>query len=143
MSRHKSNGFKGDHPMFELEISRIPDGTGLKLSGELDVATAPELTKALLDLSPANTRVTLDLTELTFVDSCGIRAILALARSANGNGPVVLLNPTEAVSRVFEILGLDGHVGIEVQQDGQLPKRPNVVEREPVRLEAQAAGSAG
>jgi anti-sigma B factor antagonist len=112
--------------MFELEISRIPDGTGLKLTGELDVATAPELTRALLDLSPTNTRVTLDLTELTFVDSCGIRAILALARSVNGNGPVVLLNPTEAVSRVFEILDLDEHVGIEVQRDGTLPKRPEI-----------------
>jgi anti-anti-sigma factor len=119
--------------MFELGISRLPDGTGLKLSGELDVATAPELTKALLDLSPANTRVTLDLKELTFVDSCGIRAILALARSANGNGPVVLLNPTDAVSRVLEILGLDEHVGIEVRRNGQLPKRRNVVEREPAR----------
>jgi anti-sigma B factor antagonist len=113
--------------MFELEISRIPDGTGLKLAGELDVATAPKLATALLDWSPANTHVTLDLAELTFVDSCGIRAILALARSVNPNGLVVLLNPTEAVSRVFEILNLDKHVGIEVRRSGKLASDlPNV-----------------
>jgi anti-anti-sigma factor len=101
--------------MSEFEISRIPDGTGLKLIGELDVATSPRLTKALLELPGADTQVTLDLAEITFVDSCGIRAILSLAKSANGNGPVILLNPSEAVSRVFEILGLEHHVGIEVR----------------------------
>ena len=107
--------------MVEFGISRIPDGTGLKLTGELDVATAPELTKALLDLSPATMPVTLDLTELTFIDSCGIRAILSLARSVNGDGPVVLLNPTEAVSRVLEILDLDRHTGIEVVDHRKQP----------------------
>jgi anti-sigma B factor antagonist len=121
--------------MFELEISRIPDGTGLKLNGELDVATAPKLTTASLDWSPADTHVTLDLTELTFVDSCGIRAILALARSVNPNGLVVLLNPTEAVSRVFEILNLDEHVGIEVRRSGKrASERPNVIRGEPACL---------
>ena len=108
--------------MSEFEISRIPDGTGLKLIGELDVATSPALIKALLDLPRADTQVTLDLGEVTFVDSCGIRAILSLAKSANGSGPVILLNPSEAVSRVFEILGLEDHVGIEVR--GERTKRP-------------------
>ena len=107
--------------MVEFEISHMPDGTGLKITGELDVATAPELSKALLDLSPANSHVTLDLTELTFIDSCGIRAILSLARSDNGDGPVVLLNPTEAVSRVLEILDLDRHTGIEVVDHRKQP----------------------
>jgi anti-sigma B factor antagonist len=105
----------------EFEISPIPEGTGLKLVGELDVATAPELTKALLDLSPHDT-YTLDLSELTFVDSGGIRAILSLARSVNGNGPLVLLNPTEGVSRVLEILGLDEHSGIQVVRVATSPQ---------------------
>ena len=107
--------------MVEFEITPMPDGTGLKLVGELDVATTPALNKAISDLSPARTQVTLDLAELTFVDSCGIHAILSLAKSINGNGPLVLLNPTEAVSRVLEILDLDKHAGIEVARVGTSP----------------------
>jgi anti-anti-sigma factor len=77
------------------------------------VTTTPKLTRALRDLSAADTSVILDLEELTFVDSAGLHAILSLARRV----PVVILNPTTGISRVFEILNLDEHVGIEVRRD--------------------------
>ena len=105
--------------MSEFEISRMQDGVGLKLVGELDLATAPELNKALLDPSLPETQLRLDLSELTFVDSCGIHAILTLARSQDGRGPLVLLDPSAHVSRLFELLGLDQHAGIEVQRSVQ------------------------
>jgi anti-anti-sigma factor len=103
--------------MCEFEISKIPDGTGFKLVGELDVATTPQLTKALLEQPLQRGPVTLDLSELTFVDSSGIHAILTLASSLNGNGPLVVSNPSEAVARVFEILNLDAHAGLEIRRD--------------------------
>ena len=104
--------------MSEFEISRTQngDGVGLKLVGELDLATTPELNKAVLDPSLPETQLHLDLSELTFVDSCGIHAILTLARSQDGRGPLVLLDPSVQVSRLFELLGLDEHVGIEVRR---------------------------
>ena len=105
--------------MSEFEISRMQDGVGLKLVGELDLATAPELNKALLDPSLPETQLRLDLSELTFVDSCGIHAILTLARSQDGRGPLVLLDPSAHVSRLIELLGLDQHAGIEVQRSVQ------------------------
>lgn len=107
--------------MSEFEISRIQngDGVGLKLVGELDLATTPALNKALLDPSLPETPLRLDLSDLTFVDSCGIHAILTLARSQDGRGPLVLLDPSAQVSRLFELLGLDEHAGIEVQRSVQ------------------------
>ena len=74
--------------MSEFRISRPDGGTQLKIVGELDVATAPRLTEALRDLRAGE--VVLDLSELTFLDSCGTRALLELARARNGNGPVVI-----------------------------------------------------
>jgi anti-sigma B factor antagonist len=103
--------------MSDFEISRMQDGVGLKLVGELDLATTPELTKALLDAALSYSPVRLDLSELTFLDSCGIHAILTHARSQNGHGPLVLLNPSTQVSRILDILGLDEHAGIEVRQE--------------------------
>lgn len=102
--------------MSDFEISRMKDGVGLKLVGELDLATTPELNKALLDPSLPASQLCLDLSGLTFVDSCGIHAILTLARSQNGRGPLVLLDPSAQVSRLFELLGLDEHAGIEVRR---------------------------
>ena len=109
--------------MSGFEISRLADGSGLRLVGELDVATAPELAKALLDESLEGSSVILDLSELTFVDSCGMHVILSLASSMNGRGPLVVLDPTEPVTRVFEILGLDEHPAIEVRRKNGISRR--------------------
>ena len=109
--------------MFEFTIARLDGGSGLKISGELDLATAPQLTEALRDTSSAG-QVVLDLSELTFMDSCGIRALLELARTQNGNGPVIVLNPSHAVTRVFEVIGIDQHSGIELRREpGQVAVR--------------------
>jgi anti-anti-sigma factor len=102
--------------MSDFEISRLADGSGLKLVGELDLATAARLTSAAVDLSTAGTLRRLDVSELTFVDSCGLHAILTLARSLNGDGPLVILNPTQSVTRVFELTGLEAHAGLEIRR---------------------------
>ena len=106
--------------MSEFTIARLDGGNGLKVAGELDVATASQLAEALREASSAG-QVVLDLSELTFLDSCGIRAILELARAQNGNGPVIILNPSQAVRRVFDIIGIAQHAGIELRRtDGRV-----------------------
>ena len=99
----------------EFQILRLDGETGLKVVGELDVATTPQLRAAFQGAVFADQPV-LDLSELTFVDSCGIRAILELARTQNGNGPVIIVNPSHAVSRVFDIIGIDQHAGVELRR---------------------------
>lgn len=104
--------------MSEFKISRLDDGNGLKIAGELDVATAARLTEALRD-NEVPGQLVLDLSELTFLDSCGMRALLELARVQNGNGPVVILDPSRAVARLFEIIGVEDHPGIELRRATQ------------------------
>jgi anti-sigma B factor antagonist len=86
---------------------------GLRLIGELDLATAPAL-KAAFDELPARGSVTLDLTELTFIDSSGLHAIMQFAPSLNGDGPLTLANPSAHVSRLLEIVHMDSHPGIRI-----------------------------
>jgi len=101
--------------MSEFTITRLDGNGGLKLAGELDVATAPRFSEVLAATS-AQGDVVLDLSELTFLDSCGVRALLEAARARNGDGPIVVLDPSAAVSRVFEIIGLDQHPGVDVRR---------------------------
>lgn len=100
--------------MSEFRISRLEGGTGLKIVGELDVVTAPQLAEALTVAEAGE--VILDLSELTFLDSHGMRALLAVARSRNGNGPVVVLDPSRAVSRLLEIIAIEEHPGMELRR---------------------------
>jgi anti-sigma B factor antagonist len=55
--------------------------------GELDLSTADELKQALLRELAGGRRVLLDLSDVTFIDSSGLAAIVsALHATGNGNG---------------------------------------------------------
>lgn len=85
--------------------------------GELDLATAPELEQRVLGAlrSGANGTVVLDLRELTFLDSTGVRTIVAAHQVAKDVGVELrLVRPSEesTVWRVIEISGIDGALGL-------------------------------
>jgi anti-anti-sigma factor len=65
-------------PFFSLDVRRSEHGTVVSVAGELDVATAPELARALAD---AGGDVTVDLSAATFADPSALRVLLA-ARAA-------------------------------------------------------------
>ena len=50
------------------------------------------------------------------MDSSGLRTILAFAGSRNGAGPVILVNPSDAIQRLLAITGLAQHPKIELRQ---------------------------
>jgi anti-sigma B factor antagonist len=94
----------------ELLIHRNDDAEGvvLTLSGELDVATAPDLEQVLEEiLAQSPRRLLLDLDELTFVDSAGVSVLIRAKKAAEANGcRVVLRRPTAQLHRVFAVVGL-------------------------------------
>ena len=106
--------------MSEFSISPLEIGNGLKIVGELDVATAPRLADALTDTA-TQPELVLDLSGVTFLDSYGVHSILELCRIRSGHAPVVIRNPSRAVTRVFEILALERYPGLELQVASELP----------------------
>jgi anti-anti-sigma factor len=97
-----------------LEIRAIDGGFGL--DGELDLATAEDLLVVLRE-HPADERLTLDFSCVTFMDSSGLRALLQAVkmRSSEGDTPeIVLLAPTPPVRRVLDISLPDGVPGLEI-----------------------------
>ena len=89
-------------PQFSIE-TRSRNGTAtLELVGELDMASAPELQCRLNDLPPCDL-VVLDLRRLSFLDSTGLGALLALS---GGELPTVqFIQGPSHVHKVFEITG--------------------------------------
>src|SRR5918998_6795406 len=68
-------------PRFEVTASEDPEtgGTLLRVGGELDLVSEPQLNDALDNAAGRPIRI--DLSELTFMDSTGLRALLGAARA--------------------------------------------------------------
>jgi anti-anti-sigma factor len=87
------------------------DGDGvLRLAGELDIASAPDLLRRLAE--PPGVRE-LRLRDVTFMDSTGLHALLAAARACDPAHRLILRDPSPAVRRVVDITGVAGLFRIE------------------------------
>jgi anti-anti-sigma factor len=92
-----------------IEVTELSAGTFVAaLAGEMDIATSPELTTRLATVrGPVPYYVLVDLSELTFIDSTGIKALVSSAKEleARGGGLIVFA-PMANVQRVFDIVQL-------------------------------------
>lgn len=93
---------------FELRSSRIDDAVVLAIVGEIDMATAPEVARAI-DTDDADVgRVVVDLSEVTFLDSSALNALVRCQRDlARQDVAFRIVSPSDrAVRTVFEITHL-------------------------------------
>jgi anti-sigma B factor antagonist len=91
-----------------VRVSRAEQAYEVHLHGELDMSTAPKLREELVRLtSDGATAVTVDLSQLVFVDSTGLSVLItALKRLREKGGDLALRSPTPPTRRVLEITGL-------------------------------------
>jgi anti-anti-sigma factor len=94
-------------PLFTCARGEAPAGAArVRPIGELDLATAWWLERALFDADAETGRVVLDLRDLTFLDCSGIRVILGAAQRARRAGHRLTVVPGPAhVNRVFALSG--------------------------------------
>jgi anti-sigma B factor antagonist len=80
------------------------DAAWVRLAGELDIATTPQLERALREPRLQARLVVLDLRGLTFMDSSGVHAIVdASIRARQVGRRVLLLRGPPGVDRVFTL----------------------------------------
>lgn len=99
---------------FDVAVSNEADITVVSLSGELDIATADRLTKALDGLSIARgARMVVDLSSVEFMDSTGLRLLISANRVAGERGYefAVVVGDSPA-KRVFELTKMDDHIKV-------------------------------
>src|SRR4051794_37416230 len=84
-----------------LTVTRTTDT--VVLSGELDMETSQLLRDAMLRAEDADGRgVTLDMQDVSFIDSSGLRVLVAFYRH---NRRMTILKPSVPVRRVLELSG--------------------------------------
>lgn len=91
--------------LFDIQDDRRNEVARLALLGELDLATAPELDEHLVRVEQDGVRaVLLDLRDLTFVDSTGLRTFLEAQRRAAENGHrLVLIGANDQLRKLLQI----------------------------------------
>ena len=93
--------------MFSISATRHDDEIQLHLSGELDLAEVETLVGAARDASGAGA-VVLDLSDLAFVDSSGVSALLSAAQLCRDRGQSFTVTGAHGVvEQVFRISGIE------------------------------------
>jgi anti-anti-sigma factor len=82
----------------------------IDLAGEIDLATAPDLTAVIRQVPPTRGRVlVLDVTGVTFCDCVGLTALLdAHHRLRDAGGALAVVYPPPPLRRLFDATGLAG-----------------------------------
>jgi anti-sigma B factor antagonist len=94
---------------FAVTVERDHDVARLRLSGELDLAGTERLDEALQEARAHAAHVEVDLRDLVFIDSSGLRALMALHNTAaetDGSTYALVAGPPE-IHRTFVLTGLD------------------------------------
>ncbi len=98
-------------PPFSVSSSAEDRVHVVSVAGELDLATAPEL-RAALDVAEAGAAhaITLDLSEVDFIDSTGVAVLIEYTARSRANGDRLRILAGPAVEHVLDVSGTRSHL---------------------------------
>lgn len=88
-----------------IEQKKADGKLTVELEGRLDTTTAPQLEEALKSAMEGVTELELDLKDLVYISSAGLRVLLAAQKVMNKQGSMVILNANEDLMEIFEVTG--------------------------------------
>ena len=104
-----------------MGLETLPEGGAIvRVEGELDLATAPELENLLAGVNLGE-RLVIDLSPCTFLDSSAVRVLIMTIKDADERGgAVALVAPDPGVARVHEIASVDKMTTVHPTLDAAL-----------------------
>jgi anti-sigma B factor antagonist len=94
---------------FRLESITVGAGCAvLRIAGEVDVYTAPQLREQVIGLLAGGVRhIVADLREVDFLDSTGLGALVgSLKRLREQDGSLKLVTSSDTILKIFQLTGL-------------------------------------
>jgi anti-anti-sigma factor len=102
----------GVQDQLRIDVRQEADRAIMSLDGELDMANAPLFQEALDgDALASTSTVVLDLQQLQFIDSTGLRIILATRERCRERGQEFAITPgSDQVQRLLSVTGVGEHL---------------------------------
>ena len=98
----------------EIQINRTGQNLTVQLSGKLDTLTSQQFEKELLPELEEIQELILDMKDLTYVSSAGLRVILSCQKKMNfTHGQMIIKNVNELIMEIFETTGFDSILTIK------------------------------
>jgi anti-anti-sigma factor len=93
---------------FTITVEHDDAVARLRLAGELDLARVGQLAEAVTAARASAATLEIDLTRLVFIDSSGLRALMAIHNTAESDGfAYTMIEGPPSVHRTFVLTGLD------------------------------------
>ncbi|MCX7882341.1 MAG: STAS domain-containing protein [Brevinematales bacterium] len=86
----------------------VKDGNAIlvKISGEMDAHTAPQLDKALKDASAQGVKLILDVAQMSYIATAALGVLMANHNLLKAKGgKIVIANMQEKIKKVFDTMG--------------------------------------
>ena len=83
------------------------------ISGRLDTLSSPDFEKEMTPAIEGVEELVIDLKDLDYISSAGLRVLLGLAQTMEDQGKMVVTNPNDAVMDVCSVTGFDDILTIE------------------------------
>lgn len=104
----------------DININKVQDITVVEMAGDIDANTAPSVQEKVLPLAAPNSKILMDMTQVPYMSSAGLRMLLSLYRQVSAlDGKVVLVGLSEEIQDTMSVTGfLDFFITCETQDSG-------------------------
>jgi anti-sigma B factor antagonist len=89
---------------FRVVVCEVDGRSLVRITGDLDASSSPTLREALLALLDVGQRaISVDLTDVTFMDSTGVGVLIDVVRAG---GEVIIVGASARARRVLDLTGI-------------------------------------
>ena len=88
-----------------IDVKKNAETVTIAVAGRLDTTTAPALEKAINESVLDEKHLILDLKELEYLSSAGLRVLLGAQKKMQKLGSLKVINVCEAIMEIFEMTG--------------------------------------
>ena len=96
-----------------IEMQRNETKLTVTLGGRLDTTTAPQLEAGMQTSLEGVEKLVLDIAGLDYLSSAGLRVLLAMQKTMNRQGSMVVRHVNDTISEIFEVTGFCDILTIE------------------------------
>jgi anti-sigma B factor antagonist len=90
----------------EINVKNLEDIKVVELIGDVDASTASGVQQEILPLAEANSKILLDMTQVPYMSSAGLRMLLSLYRQTTAkDGKLVLVGLSEDLQDTMSVTG--------------------------------------